>query len=103
VPQTLVVRLQEVITALDRRTRRPERASEATIARDSAALRAQAVQKLEAIHDATVQTEFDARWARWLADGRAERFAMTRRWRVAAFCGLCLGIGAAAIRWILAP
>lgn len=42
----LVRELQELISALDRRVPRVERAGEASIARDAAALRAKAVERL---------------------------------------------------------
>ena len=42
----LISRLHELITALDRRHRRPDRPGEAAIARDSAELRAQALARL---------------------------------------------------------
>jgi hypothetical protein len=42
----LVVRLRELIAALDRRTRRPERRNETVIAAESAELRAQATKRI---------------------------------------------------------
>lgn len=45
--QDLTRELEELITALDRRVPRVERAGEAAIARDAAALRAKAVRRLE--------------------------------------------------------
>ena len=46
---TLDIRLQELITALDRRVPRPERANELEIARVAALLRSEAVRRLAAL------------------------------------------------------
>ena len=46
----LVRELEELIVALDRRVARVEKAGEAAIARDAAALRAKALARLQQIH-----------------------------------------------------
>jgi hypothetical protein len=52
--------LQELIAALDRRLPRVEQAGEAAIARDAAALRAKAVERLaELAHETSVRTTPD--------------------------------------------
>lgn len=46
---TPIVRLHELVAALDRRTPRPERDTEFEIARDAAELRREALQRIEAL------------------------------------------------------
>lgn len=54
----LVLRLEELIAAVDRRVPRAERAGEAAIAREAAALRAKAVDRLaEVAHCPTVAVD----------------------------------------------
>jgi hypothetical protein len=50
-PNDLGRRLRELIAALDRRVRRVEQAGEADIARDAAALREKAVQRLRELDE----------------------------------------------------
>ena len=53
-PPRLVRKLLELIAALDRRPPRPERAGEAAIARDAAALKASALKRIaELEHETT--------------------------------------------------
>jgi hypothetical protein len=74
-------RLHEVIAALDRRVRYPDRAGEAAIARDASTLRGAAVARLDAIGRDEETQQFEARWRVWRTRGRDQEAAVARRWR----------------------
>ena len=57
-PADLIRELQELIEALDRRLPRVEQAGETAIARDAAALRQRAVQRLEQLAGKTAAPQF---------------------------------------------